>query len=123
MSFRCKNCGKDVITHGDIGTKNRNHCPFCLYSLHLDESFPGDRKALCKGIMVPVGICFKKEKKDKYGNERIGEIMIIHECSICSKKSKNRIASDDSSEKIIELAKKKVNGKELKEINRQLFGE
>lgn len=122
MVFKCVNCKKEVDTEGNIGTKNRNHCPFCLHSVHLDRSIPGDRKEACRGVMKPIGITFKNERKDKYGKEEVGEIMIIHECSKCNAISKNRIAGDDSAEKILEIAEKTVNKKELKEVKRQLFG-
>lgn len=122
MIFECVNCKKEVDTQGNIGTRNRNHCPFCLHSLHLDRSIPGDRKEACRGVMKPIGITFKNERKDKYGKEEVGEIMIIHECSKCNVISKNRIAGDDSAEKILEIAERTVNKKELKEVKRQLFG-
>lgn len=121
--FKCKNCGKDVETEGYVGTKNRNHCPYCLYSVHLDRDIPGDRKERCKGLMKPIGITFKSLKKDKYGKERIGEIMIVHKCSQCGVISNNRIAGDDSVEEILKIAKATLDAKELKEVQRQLLGE
>ncbi|MEK7061411.1 MAG: RNHCP domain-containing protein, partial [Patescibacteria group bacterium] len=36
--FVCKVCGTKVK-----GTGYTNHCPNCLYSLHVDEEVPGDR--------------------------------------------------------------------------------
>lgn len=123
MIFKCVNCNKEIDTDGNIGTRNRNHCPFCLHSVHLDKSIPGDRKESCNGVMKPIGITFKNTKRDKYGKELIGEVMIIHECSKCHAVSKNRIAGDDSAEKILEIAEKTVNQKELKEVYRQLLGE
>jgi len=120
--FKCKNCGKDVETEGYIGTRNRNHCPFCLYSVHLDRNVPGDRKEKCMGLMKPVGITFKKLKKDKYGKEKTGEIMIVHRCSKCGVVSKNRIAGDDSTKVILEIGKETLDRNELKEVKRQLVG-
>lgn len=58
--FVCQYCGKQVEKH-PTGSA-RNHCPFCLYSLHLDADFPGDRASDCHGLMRPVGIDFKKNK-------------------------------------------------------------
>ena len=29
--YTCINCKTKVREEGDIGTKNRNHCPFCLH--------------------------------------------------------------------------------------------
>lgn len=123
MTFSCINCKKEVSIQGDIGTRNRNHCPFCLHSVHLDRNIPGDRKEDCKGVMKPIGITFKKVKKDKFGKDKCGEIMIIHECVECASRSRNRIANDDDPNEILKIAKESVNQKELKEIRRQLFGE
>ena len=35
-SFRCAHCGKEIHPEG-AGSQHRNHCPHCLYSLHVDE--------------------------------------------------------------------------------------
>ena len=90
--------------------------------------------------MKPVGLTFKKEGKDKYGNIKRGEIMLIHECLDCGKISINRIAGDDKSEKILEIFKKSqalsqrkknrlketdislISSKNRKEVFLQLFG-
>ena len=45
--FICAHCGKEVQP---LGYTSRNHCPFCLWSLHLDEN-PGDRASDCGGQM------------------------------------------------------------------------
>lgn len=34
-TFVCKNCGRTVVPEG-AGSDHRNHCPNCLYSLHVD---------------------------------------------------------------------------------------
>lgn len=52
--FNCKSCGARVELSG-AGSAHRNHCPYCLCSLHLDSE-PGDRAADCGGIMEPVGV-------------------------------------------------------------------
>lgn len=51
QGFMCENCGLKVqpLNNGSY----RNHCPNCLYSLHLDMK-PGDRKSSCKGLMKPI---------------------------------------------------------------------
>jgi DNA-directed RNA polymerase subunit RPC12/RpoP len=36
-SFVCKNCGREVVPEG-AGSQHRNHCPNCLYSLHVANS-------------------------------------------------------------------------------------
>ena len=48
--FVCANCGKEVQP---LGYSSRNHCPFCLWSLHLDEN-PGDRASECGGKLRPI---------------------------------------------------------------------
>lgn len=116
-SFICENC-KAKVPSLAIGTKNRNHCPFCLWSKHVDENLPGDRKSHCLGMMRPIGVDFKKEKKDKYGQEAKGEIMLAHQCQKCGKESNNRIAGDDNPEAILAVGEE-INKKEVK---RQLFG-
>jgi len=92
--FFCLNCRAWVLVK-TIGTKHRNHCPFCLWSKHVDKT-PGDRKSVCAGKMAPIGLTFKHEGFDKYGKKRQGELMIIHRCLKCGKISINRIAGDDS---------------------------
>ncbi len=137
--IKCKNCHKDIFLDSEIGTKHRNHCPFCLFSNHLDVSL-GDRKSNCFGLMKPIGLTFKQEGFDKYGEKKQGELMIIHECNKCEKISINRIAGDDNPDsimkiyknsidieksKIKELKKNKIeilSLKDKKEIKRQLFG-
>ena len=57
--FTCFHCQTKVKP---LGYTARDHCPNCLYSLHLDIN-PGDRKSTCKGILKPVGI--EKSKKDR----------------------------------------------------------
>ncbi len=110
QEFKCLNCKKDISFSELIGTKNRNHCPFCLYSQHVDLDVSGDRMSDCKGKMMPIGITLKHEGVDKYGKKREGEIMLIHECLDCRKISINRIAGDDSTDEILEVF---VNSKNL----------
>ena len=83
-SFKCINCGKNVKTTAP-GTRNRNHCPFCLNSEHLDNNI-GDRKSTCRGKMVPIGKYLKKD----------GEEVIVHRCEKCGYYRANRVAGDDS---------------------------
>ena len=49
-SFICAHCGAEVKP---LGYTSRNHCPVCLWSLHVDEN-PGDRANPCRGQMEPV---------------------------------------------------------------------
>jgi hypothetical protein len=89
--FTCKNCGRKVSLRAP-GTHNRNHCPFCLYSVHLDVE-PGDRRSTCGGLMEPVG------KMLKTG----GEEVLVHKCLKCGFERRNRVAGDDSIEKVDNL--------------------
>jgi DNA-directed RNA polymerase subunit RPC12/RpoP len=84
--FTCRHCGKEVDLDAP-GTKNRNHCPFCLFSVHVDEQV-GDRKSQCQGLMEPIGKFLRPN----------GEEVIIHKCTECGKLSNNRIAGDDNFE-------------------------
>ncbi len=107
--FQCNNCGKLISISKTTGTMHRNHCPFCLTSKHLDLKLPGDRKSKCNGIMNPIGLTFKHEgKKDKYGKEKKGELMIVHECRKCGKISINRVAGDDNPNSILNVFKKSL---------------
>ena len=90
--FICSHCGKTVSLSAP-GTKNRNHCPFCLYSMHLDNGI-GDRASECCGEMKPIGKTYKKD----------GEEMIVHQCVKCGVIRKNRVAGDDSYSEVAKLA-------------------
>ncbi len=80
-AFICENCGEHVkaLTNGSI----RNHCPFCLFSKHVDNS-PGDRACNCKGIMEPIAV----ELNSKKGQQ------IVHRCLKCGVKKLNKVAED-----------------------------
>lgn len=88
--FVCENCRKDVDI---LGYSARDHCPYCLYSKHVDIN-PGDRMNSCKGMLVPIGI-------EKFKNT----YKIIYKCKKCSNYHKNIIADDDDFNKIIDLSK------------------
>jgi hypothetical protein len=93
--FTCKHCGRFVSALSAVsGVLNRNHCPHCLCSRHVDLFKAGDRLCACKSLMVPVGLTLKK-CKDKYAHELQGELMLIHRCTACGALSINRIAADD----------------------------
>lgn len=87
--FVCANCGTKVK-----GTGYTNHCPKCLWSRHVDIN-PGDRAADCGGMMEPVGLEVKA-----------GENIITHRCVKCGYEKKNKSASEDNQEKIIEISKR-----------------
>lgn len=88
--FICENCGKKVPP---LEYSARDHCPFCLYSKHVDIN-PGDRENDCKGLMEPIGI---EKYKDTY--------KIIYKCTKCRRTHKNIAARDDDYNKIIEISK------------------
>ena len=101
--FTCLHCSNPVSANSLLsGVNNRNHCPICLWSRHLDMFQAGDRLSACKGMMEPVGLTLKQTNK-KYGPAAQGELMLIHLCGECGKASINRIAADDVSEKILEI--------------------
>jgi DNA-directed RNA polymerase subunit RPC12/RpoP len=101
--FKCAHCGAIVSSaHFLSGVNNRNHCPYCLWSCHLDLYTAGDRLCACKGQMKPVGLTMKKGR-NKYRLENGGELMLVHECVNCGTLSINRIASDDDSSAIVEI--------------------
>jgi len=102
-SFKCQHCRNYVNTEPFIsGVQNRNHCPYCLWSRHLDLYKAGDRLAACKGQMEPVGLTLKRTRK-KYAGPASGELMLIHRCVECGKVSINRIAADDVPEALFEV--------------------
>ena len=103
LGFICARCRAFVSAEPiTSGVKNRNHCPYCLWSIHVDLFEVGDRLAACKESMEPIGLTVKKTRK-KYGDVQQGELMIIHCCVDCGKISINRIAADDDPEKIYHL--------------------
>lgn len=78
--FRCAHCGRQVEP---LGYSSRNHCPFCLWSLHVDI-FPGDRAAACGGEMEPVKV---------FPDARKGYV-ILHRCLRCGAESRCRAAQE-----------------------------
>ena len=86
-NFTCQNCSKKVK-----GSGYTNHCPKCLYSMHVDGEVPGDRSSKCRGIMKPVGV-------DKKGDA----FMVIHECVKCRKRIRNKIAKNDDIKELLKL--------------------
>ena len=91
-SFVCEKCHKEVEPASSTA---RDHCPYCLYSKHLDIN-PGDRAETCHGILEPIGL----EISPKKG------YVIIFKCKKCGAIRKNKAAEDDNMDKIIELSSK-----------------
>lgn len=82
--FICLNCKRTVvpISNGSY----RNHCPFCLYSLHVDDEMPGDRLSQCRELMEPIGIRYHSKKG----------YQILHRCTQCRKLQYNIISNSPS---------------------------
>lgn len=78
--FVCAHCGREVLP---LGYTSRNHCPFCLWSLHVDN-LPGDRANPCGGLMKPIRV----EPDPKKG------FVIIHRCTECGEIRRNRAAHE-----------------------------
>ena len=74
------------------GSKHRNHCPYCLWSRHVDLE-PGDRGNGCRGAMMPIGIDVRHN----------GEWSLIHRCTHCGELRTNRIAGDDQELALLQL--------------------
>ena len=90
--FTCKHCNRQISTKAP-GTQHRNHCPLCLWGLHVDIR-TGDRLSACRGIMEPITVWVKSE----------GEWAIVHRCRKCGTLRSNRIAGDDNELLLISLA-------------------
>ncbi|SMF29491.1 RNHCP domain-containing protein [Pseudobacteriovorax antillogorgiicola] len=79
--FSCENCGKKV----PLSEKTcRNHCPYCLYSKHVDK-LPGDRANPCRGLLKPIGYHFHSKKG----------LMIDFKCQRCGEKTRNIALLED----------------------------
>ena len=81
-SFVCAYCGRRVrpLNNGSC----RNHCPYCLHSIHLDN-VPGDRESLCGGLMECVAV----------QQDATRSWMLVHRCSRCGALRRNRAALGD----------------------------
>ena len=93
--FTCENkkCGREVepVAHGTC----RNHCPHCLFSMHVDLEVPGDRLSECKGLMAPIGVEIHKKKGPR----------LEHLCQECGARVFNRAAHDDNWDFICQLSR------------------
>lgn len=87
--FVCLSCGREVEP---LNYSARDHCPYCLKSLHVDNN-PGDRQNLCHGLLIPISL---DKYKDTY--------KIVYMCNKCGQIKRNIIARDDDFDKIIEIS-------------------
>lgn len=101
-NFRCGNCLSMVFNEAAIGTVQRNHCNTCLWSKHVDTK-PGNRDSECQSRMEPLALTFKHAGVDKYGRERVGDVMLVHMCKGCNDININRIAGDDLPSVIMDI--------------------
>lgn len=84
-SFKCRNC-KAFIGMPLTGGRHRNHCPNCLWSLHVDLKTPGDRASDCRSLMEPIGVLARRN----------GEQAVVHRCRGCGVERHCRAAADDN---------------------------
>ncbi len=90
-NFKCENCGKEV--KGDGYT---NHCPFCLWSKHVDIN-PGDRKESCGGAMEPIETYYESDSW-----------FVIHKCKKCGEKKKIKLNKRDNLRVVEEVISKQL---------------
>ncbi len=91
--FTCVVCNKKVEP---LKYTARDHCPFCLCSIHIDNN-PGDRANPCLGILKPID--FEKSKNDSY--------KIIYKCQKCGIIKKNKMANDDNFDLVLKIMQAK----------------
>ena len=89
--FICVNCRKEV---SPLKYTSRNHCPHCLYSMHVDN-MPGDRNNTCMGILEPVFTEPSSDLKKGY--------IITFKCKKCGERVRNKAAADDNTRLLINL--------------------
>ncbi len=98
--FTCAHCGKEVLPT-TCGIP-RNHCPFCLYSLHVDVHV-GDRANPCKGLMKPIGVITDPKK----------DYIILYRCMKCRQRARSKIipqcdVQPDNFDLIVKLSTKPI---------------
>jgi hypothetical protein len=92
QAFVCGHCGVTVLADAP-GTGQRNHCPRCLHSVHLDITV-GDRRSSCRGLMEPIALWLRGD----------GEVSLLHRCRRCGVIRANRLAGDDDEAAVRTLA-------------------
>jgi hypothetical protein len=91
-AFNCIYCN-EFVPGTEGGTEQRNHCPKCLWSRHVDHQ-AGDRRSVCKCAMEPIAVWAKPK----------GEWSIVHRCVKCGALRANRIAGDDNEVILLSIA-------------------
>jgi hypothetical protein len=104
--FRCRRCRLFV---GPVlfGGHHRNHCPYCLYSRHVDGKVPGDRASACGGSMAPIGAFTRRN----------GEHVLVHRCLTCGFERHNRIAADDDFDLVLQLPELAPRGPDVQQVD------
>jgi len=98
----CSNCNKEFSLKAP-GVSHRDHCPYCLHSVHIDKR-PGDREVWCgegeigspdykHSRLIPIG---------KFTNNK-GIYSIKYKCEKCGKIKYNNQALDDSEKELDKL--------------------
>ncbi len=90
--FICVNCKKQVLP---LKYTSRDHCPFCLCSIHIDIN-PGDRLNTCLGLLVPTDLEFNQNKG----------YVLKYKCQKCGKVHSNKTAEDDNKEQLLKVSNK-----------------
>lgn len=90
-NFTCEKCGYEVQ-----GSGYTNHCPRCLWSKHVDID-PGDRAALCGGMMEPVLI--------EGGSPAY---QIVHRCEKCGFERRNMVQVGDDKDAVATIARNRA---------------
>lgn len=93
--FVCRHCGKNVKP---LGYTSRDHCPYCLHSIHIDI-VPGDRANDCLGMLQPISI----EPNSKKG------YVIVYKCQKCGEIKRNKSADDDDFNVMLEIQRNNAN--------------
>jgi DNA-directed RNA polymerase subunit RPC12/RpoP len=94
--FHCAVCENLV---SKLGYTARDHCPYCLSSLHLDTT-PGSRDCDCRGVMSAISA---EITGDSY--------KIVYRCNTCGQVKKNKAADDDNKELLIKLTANPLGGR------------
>ncbi len=90
--FTCLVCGRFVKGNGYT-----NHCPYCLSSRHVDIN-PGDRASDCRGIMKAIAL-----------ETTHGESYLVHQCTRCAHRRRNKVGKNDSFNAILALSNGTLN--------------
>ena len=94
--FVCQHCGKTVEP---LRYTSRDHCPYCIYSIHIDN-IPGDRANKCLGLLKPISV----EPNSKKG------YIITYKCEKCGEIKRNKSADDDDFDMLLKIQRDNANG-------------